>query len=209
VRHLLSVVIAPVLGVVVYVLLAIALVRVSAPGDSWTVDHIVALAAALGAGAAYAVLILPRLSPIGPVLVGLAYLGLTIWAYSDVGGLRKLVPNSIFGGDFYSGVRPALPTTAVLAVPLLLTVVSARRWRRYEQRAAPPPPPAYPPPPPAYAPPPQPMGEPPMAGGYPYSQSGSTVPLTYADPISAPPYGDPPPPPPGYPVMNPDHTRRI
>jgi hypothetical protein len=203
-RHLVSVVLAPILGVAVYVLLGIAIAQGSSPADGWDVDNIIALSAAAGAGVCYAALVLPRWSPLGLVPVGLCYLGATAWLYSDSTSFVDIMPDDIFGSEF-AGVAPAAPITAALAIPLLATVASARRWRRYPHPVPAPMGPAYP------APPPPPPAEPPIQSGYPaYGGSGATVPLTYSDPISAPPYGEPQPPPqPGYPLMNPDRTQHL
>jgi hypothetical protein len=199
VRHVVSVVLAPVLGVVVYILVGIAVARGVDPGGGWSVDHAIAVAAALGAGAAYAAMLLPRWSPVGLILVGLGYLALTGWAYSDTSSFRDIVPSDILGSN-YAGWIPASPLTAALAVPLLATVLSGRRWRRHPHRATQVMRPAYAPPPP---PPPA------DPSGYPaYGSGGTTVPLAYSDPVSVPPYPSPGPPP-NYPLMNPDQTQRL
>jgi len=128
VRHLFSFVVAPVLGVVVYVSLGIALTRLD--GDSgWSGANVVAGAAAVAAGAAYAALLLPRLSPLGPALVGAGYLALTGWLINDPDSFLRAVAD-VFGSRA-TGTAPAEGFTAVLGVPLLATVLSGRRWRRH------------------------------------------------------------------------------
>jgi len=94
-----------------------------------------------------------RLSPVGPVLAGVAYLGLTLWALLSPSGFLSTMPARLFGVDDLLYV-PVGFGTALLAVPLLLTVFSPRRWRRNAQpdsvayQAAP----AYPPAPDSAAP---------------------------------------------------------
>jgi hypothetical protein len=141
VRHLISVLVAPVLGAIVYVLVGIALTRLS-PGSLTSGSNLVALGAAVGAGAAYAALLLPRLSPLGPMLLGLAFLGLTAWLVAEPASFERTIVDVFRFGGRRIAVEPALGVTAVLGVPLLLTAVSPRRWRRHADGVEPAP--AYP-----------------------------------------------------------------
>jgi hypothetical protein len=232
VRHLVSILLAPVLGAVAYILIGIGFAKSFHNG--WSGDTIVAMVATLAAGAAYAVLLLPRWSPVGPALVGLVYLALTVWVASDVQSFLDAVPERVLGVDDAARI-PAARITALLAVPLLATLVSTRRWRRfaYPQPAFTGPPPTYSPPQPAYNNPPPPAGfdQPPaynnppgtygapppdpyaaqQPGGYPnnplgapYSGPPSYSPGSPAAPTypEQPPYGGPPP-------FSPEQTRRL
>jgi hypothetical protein len=225
VRHLVSLVVGLVLALVMYILLGLAVTRLRDASDGWDLDTVIAFLAALGAGAAYTALLLPRWSPLGPAVVGVILLGLTVWLFSDLASFLDTMPSDLFGIE-NGGVAPVGVTTAMLSVPLLATVASARRWRRTPYpapaRTAQPgygPGPAPAPPPPAYGAPPVGVGSP---AGYPGGPSlgapYSGPPAYSSDPVGTPGYdpghgiyGSPPPPPGGYPPepMNPDITRRL
>lgn len=93
---------------------------------------LVGLGALLAAGLLYAILVLARLSPLGPVLVGLIYMGATFWALLAYRSFLDVVPTDL-GNLKGVGEVPAGGVAAVLAVPLLLTLFSPRRWRRRER----------------------------------------------------------------------------
>jgi hypothetical protein len=134
-RHLWSLLLALVLTPLIYVAAGVSAVRLSdARGFGMAAG--VGLAAALVAGGLYAVLVMLRLSPVGPVVAGLTYLGVTIWALVDLSGFQGFLPPDLFG---QKGVlhRPVGMGTALLAGPLLLTVFSASRWRGSVDPAAP------------------------------------------------------------------------
>jgi hypothetical protein len=181
VRHLGSIVLSLLLGVSVYLLTGVALsysARFAA--DEAAPERFAGLLAAVVAGLLYSVLVLARLSPFGPVLVGLLFAGLTAWAWTDAPSFVDTMPATLFG---VSGVTtlPAVPFSALLAVPLLLIIASPRRWRR---RATPPPRPAAAPPgavPPAAV---SPAAVSP--GGSPYAGPSYDTP-----PYNAPSYGGP------------------
>jgi len=71
VRHLVSILLGPVLGFIAYVLFGYAGSKIQLEAG-WTGDNVIGILAMVGAGVAYAVLVVPRLSPLGPALVGLA-----------------------------------------------------------------------------------------------------------------------------------------
>lgn len=216
-RHLVSIVLGAVLGVIVYWLLAVSLSRLNGFQGSWSSESTISVLAAIGAGLAYTALLLPRLSPLGPALAGAVFLILTLWAVSDTPSFIDIMPRDVPGGEG-GGFLPSVPFTTVLAIPLLATLASGRRWRRLAQPAGagayPPPgqagyggpPPGYGDPPPGYGgPPPAPQtgfGPPPTPvnaiPGYP----GSTpIGAPYSGPPSYSPneqYGYPDPAPGGY-----------
>jgi hypothetical protein len=115
--------------------------------------------AALGlAGMLYALLTLPRLSPLGPALTGVGGLGVGLWALADLNLLQAVVRAEAIGLDDRT-VALTAAVAPLLAVPLLLTVFSGGRWRGRGHPAPAPPAygyPGYPPPPPDYGPPPPP-----------------------------------------------------
>jgi hypothetical protein len=132
-RHLGSIVLSLLLGPIIYVLTGIGLVRLAgAPRDWYTADPTpvaLGLAALVGAGILYAILLLVRLSPIGPVLVGLGYLGLTVWGLLRTESLTDLIPERYVGSAHVTG-GPTFGVSLLLAIPLLATIGSPRRWRR-------------------------------------------------------------------------------
>jgi hypothetical protein len=151
VRHLGSLIVAAVFAPSVLILAGRGLRWFT---DAATVERtdevamLFALAALSLAGILYALLTLPRLSPLGPMLAGGAYLGVGLWALADLEHLLATVPGELAGLD-----DAAMTTTAavapLLAAPLLATCFSARRWRGREAEVADAPPgvPAGPPPP--------------------------------------------------------------
>ena len=216
-RHLVSVLLSPVLGLIVYVLLGFAAFKAQLE-SGWNGDNAIAILAMVAAGIAYAVLVVPRLSPIGPALVGLAFLGLGLWIVSDLSSFVSTMPDDVVGLE-NAGFGPGLYLIP-LSIPLLATLVSPNRWMGRPRPAmvgAAAPPPAYGPPPsqPLFdAPPPSYDNQP---GGY-----AGAPPI--GAPYSGPPsYGPPPGSPVGYPdpgqyggsqgypqdPMRPDVTRRI
>jgi hypothetical protein len=222
VRHLISILLGPILGFIVYVLLGYAAFKVQLE-SGWSGDNAVGILAVLAAGVAYALLVVPRLSPLGPALVGVAFLGLGLWIVSDLSSFVSTMPEDLIGlenAGFGAGLY-LLP----LSIPLLATLVSPNRWMGRPRPAAVGAPPG---PPPAYTPPPaeqqfdQPYaGQPAGYGGAPPIGAPYSGPPSYD---SGPPqYGPPPGSPVGYPEqgqyggqqgypqdpMRPDVTRRI
>ncbi|MDT5025322.1 MAG: hypothetical protein QOE61_1748 [Micromonosporaceae bacterium] len=129
-RHLLSLLLALVLAPIVYVCAGFSAAWFAqATTDTDIVKALLGLAAALVAGGLYAVLVMARLSPVGPVLAGLLYLGVGGWAIADPRGFDGTVPGTLLA---VNGVlHAAVPFgTSLLAVPLLATIFSPRRWRR-------------------------------------------------------------------------------
>src|SRR5690348_8342720 len=132
-RHFGSIVLSGLLGAFVYVLSGIGLVKSAQAQRSGLTETYSAasmgLAALAAAGLLYAILVLTRLSPLGPVLLGLGYLGMTAWALFAAGSLHRIVPGTV-AGVRDAAWQPAGALTTLLAVPLLATIVSPRRWRR-------------------------------------------------------------------------------
>jgi hypothetical protein len=132
-RHLGSIVVSLLLGPVIYVLAGIGLMKMPNGQSSLSGTHVAAssigLAAVLGAGLLYAMLVMARLSPLGPLLVGLGYLGATGWVVANRPTFVRAMPVDVLGVRG-AALAPAGALTALLAVPLLATILSARRWRR-------------------------------------------------------------------------------
>ena len=155
-RHVLSLVLGVVLAPLVYVAALISAARLDASiggfGGVALRDALLGLAAAVIAGGLYAVLVMARLSPVGPVVAGLLYLGATVWALFDAGAVSRLLRDAVPSVPDAGALIPSV--TAFLAMPLLATIFSPRRWRRHTNggpggyNAAP----DYPPPPDSAAP---------------------------------------------------------
>jgi hypothetical protein len=192
-RHLGSIVLSLILAPAVYLLAGIGLVE--AVGNASVAGHPDYLKVTLGilaigaAGLLYSLLVLTRLSPTGPVLAGLLYLTVSVWALFSYASLGKLLPDSVLGVHGAADA-PLTGVALILVVPLLLTILSPRRWRRYAQAA-----PAaangagsvgYQPPP-AYNP-----SYPPPAGYQPgYPAPATQSPLDATRPLYPPPMAPP------------------
>ncbi|MFB9239633.1 hypothetical protein ACFFWC_29575 [Plantactinospora siamensis] len=134
-RHVNSVLLSLILAPAVWALAGYGLVAygraANRPDGDLAVDRLVGLGALAAAAILFAALLLPRLSPLGPALAGLAYLGAAAW----VAGYPALTRQSLgrlpleLGGDL---IRPAEGLAVLLGLPLLTTVLSGRRWRRFD-----------------------------------------------------------------------------
>src|SRR5436190_22744034 len=104
-RHLGSIALSLVLAPLIYVLAGLGMVKVdraliSQIGRSGSTDYAslaVGVLALLAAGLLYTLLVLPRLSPLGPVLAGLAFLVVQFWALFALANFVRTVPASVFG----------------------------------------------------------------------------------------------------------------
>ncbi len=131
-RHLVSLVLSIILAPLIYIAAGYSAVKVDAAHAAAGIDWGAAalgVVAGLIAGALYAVLVMARLSPFGPVVAGLIYLGLTLWALLDASGFASVMPDRLLGVDNVL-LAPVGAGTLLLAVPLLFTIFSPRRWRR-------------------------------------------------------------------------------
>jgi hypothetical protein len=216
-RHAGSLLLSLFLALLIWVGTSYGLTEVNKSGaqlrGGFEIEILLGLLALLAAGGLYALLTMARLSPIGPALIGLIFLALASWAVFDTESYFDTMPTDLRDGDF-ALTFPALGYSAMLSVPLLATLLSPRRWRRYAHPAAATPaapapypmpaagmPPGAVPPGGAYAPPyggqptfaatPGYLAPPPAA---PYPGSPEPVPTT-AFPSSAPPSSAPPAPP--------------
>jgi hypothetical protein len=145
-RHLGSFLLAIVLAPIVYLLTGVGL---SAFGQATSrgveerpMATVLSVATLAVAGGVYAVLVMARLSPIGPALAGFMFLATPAWPLLDptsyVNALNtldarfKILGVEILGIDLVgrSGVG------VLLAIPLIATLASPRRWSRYANRPA-------------------------------------------------------------------------
>ncbi|RSM49880.1 hypothetical protein DMB66_44315 [Actinoplanes sp. ATCC 53533] len=83
------------------------------------------------AGAAYAILLFSPISPLGPLLAGLAFTGVGAWARLAPESYAGVWPANVAKGGFDLST-PGYGLAVLLAVPLLGTALSARRWRAFE-----------------------------------------------------------------------------
>jgi hypothetical protein len=137
-RHLGSIVLSVIFAPVIYVLTGYGMVRLEAAQGlqtNWT-DAGIGGGALVVAGALYAILVLARLSPLGPLIAALLYLGIQTWALvTDQAKIMSTLGNSVLG--IHGAAEAPLPggVTLLLAIPLLATIFSPRRWRGKDKLA--------------------------------------------------------------------------
>ncbi|MEU4624222.1 hypothetical protein AB0G04_30130 [Actinoplanes sp. NPDC023801] len=132
-RHLRSIFYALVLAPCIWVLLAVGFTDdLSSRGrDFFAAESISGLLLLLFSGILFSILAAGPVSPAGPVLAGAAYLGVTVWAFNAPEAYAALWAPEVAKEGFDLS-RPGYGLAAVLAIPLLGTALSARRWARYE-----------------------------------------------------------------------------
>lgn len=133
-RHLGSLALAIIFAPLIYILAGIGGVKLTlgmAADTNWTAVGI-GVGALLVAGALYALLTMTRISPLGPILVAVLYFAIELWAVFSFSSLRDLLGDSVFGIRG-AAERPLSGLALMLSVPLVLTIVSPRRWRGKEK----------------------------------------------------------------------------
>src|SRR5262249_14596231 len=125
-RHLGSIVLCFALTPIIYVLIGVGAVKIHGHGFVAPTIGCVALARA---GLLYAILALTRLSPLGPVLAGLVLVGVQGWAVAAPDNFFDTVPSRVLGVSSAGTLPVAAGYPLLLAIPLLVTIVSPRRWR--------------------------------------------------------------------------------
>jgi len=134
-RHLGSIVLSLLVAPLVYALIGVGLMKFPqavVAADRDLPDYratVAALGAPVVAGLLYAVLTLIRLSPLGPLLAGLAFLGVGLWPLLSLDTFHRTMPRDLLGVG-HSGYEPAGGVSLLLAIPLLAAAVT-HRWRRY------------------------------------------------------------------------------
>jgi hypothetical protein len=134
-RHLWSVRLSLLLTPLIYISAGFSAVKFS-QATGLGLEAVLALAGAFVAGGLFAVLVMARLSPVGPIFGAVVYLGVTIWALLDAESFTSVIPADLFGQKDLLHV-PVGFGTALLAAPLLFTVFSPRRWRGTETPGVP------------------------------------------------------------------------
>ncbi|MCU7725374.1 hypothetical protein ODJ79_16735 [Actinoplanes sp. KI2] len=132
-RHIRSILYSLVLAPAAWVLTAVGLTGdLTARGrDGFAVENFTGLLLLLLAGAAYGILVLGPFSPAGPLLAGVVYLALSAWALTAPSAYADIWPPAVVKEGFDLS-RPGYGLAAILAVPLICTALSARRWAKYE-----------------------------------------------------------------------------
>ena len=132
-RHFRSILYALVLAPAVWVLVAVGLTHdLTARGrDGFAVESLTGLVLLLLGGAAYGILVFAPISPLGPVVAGVVFLGVGVWAIESPAGYAGVWPAGVVKEGFDLS-RPGYGLAALLSVPLILTVLSVRRWSGFE-----------------------------------------------------------------------------
>ncbi|MCO8273000.1 hypothetical protein M1L60_20605, partial [Actinoplanes sp. TRM 88003] len=132
-RHFRSILYALVLAPAVWVLAGVGFTHdLTARGrDDFAVESVAGLLMLVLAGAAYAILLFAPISPAGPLVGGLAYLGISAWALAAPAAYAGVWPESV-AKEGFDVSRPGFGLAALLAIPLICTALSARRWAGYE-----------------------------------------------------------------------------
>ncbi|MBN1172900.1 MAG: hypothetical protein JXA67_12060 [Micromonosporaceae bacterium] len=100
----------------------------------WQTDLLLGCALLVAAGVLYAMLLLVRISPLGPCFAGIALTSagvLTLIDLTWVASHRELGPVTLHPSE-PAGIAPVL---VALGVPLILTIFSPSRWRRAKAAA--------------------------------------------------------------------------
>ncbi|OJF10318.1 hypothetical protein [Couchioplanes caeruleus] len=132
-RHLRSILYALVLAPAAWILCGVGFDRdlTGRARDNGAVESFGAVMLLLLAGAAYGILLFAPISPAGPLLAGLTFLGVGIWSRIAPEAYAGVWPAGI-SKDGFDVSTPGYGLVVLLAVPLLATSLSARRWAGYE-----------------------------------------------------------------------------
>jgi hypothetical protein len=141
-RHIVSIVLSMIFAPIIYILTGVGMVKFAENGgtvasgqsNNWT-DVGVAAGSIVVAGALWAVLTMVRMSPLGPLIAGLVLIGAEIWGLQSPADLVKLFGTSVMG---VSGAAeaPLNGPALLMAIPMLATIFSARRWRGKDKLVA-------------------------------------------------------------------------
>ena len=133
VRHLRSILYAFVLAPAVWVLCGVGFDQdlTGRARDDGGIESLTGVLLLLLAGAAYAILLFSPISPLGPLLAGLAFAGVGAWARLTPESYAGVWPANVAKGGFDLST-PGYGLAVLLALPLLGTALSARRWRAFE-----------------------------------------------------------------------------
>ncbi|UQU63944.1 hypothetical protein COUCH_34030 [Couchioplanes caeruleus] len=132
-RHLRSILYALVLAPATWILCGVGFDQdlTGRARDNGGPESLGGLLLLLLAGAAYAILLFAPVSPAGPLVAGLAFLGIGAWARVAPDSYAAIWPAEVTK-DGFNVSTPGYGLALLLAVPLLCTALSARRWAGYE-----------------------------------------------------------------------------
>jgi hypothetical protein len=133
VRHLRSILYALVLAPAVWILCGVGFDQdlTGRARDNGGIESLFGVLLLVLAGAAYAILLFSPISPAGPLLAGLAFLAVGAWARAAPDSYAGVWPATV-ADDGFDVSTPGYGLAVLLAVPLLTTALSARRWRAFE-----------------------------------------------------------------------------
>ncbi|MFC7531390.1 hypothetical protein [Actinoplanes sp. GCM10030250] len=132
-RHVRSIFYALVLAPAIWVLAGVGFTHdLSSRGrELFAAESVSGLLLLIFSGILFAILTFAPVSPAGPVLAGAAFLGITVWAWNSPAAYAALWAPEVAKEGFDLS-RPGYGLAGLLAIPLLGTALSARRWARYE-----------------------------------------------------------------------------
>jgi hypothetical protein len=143
-RHLLSLIAGVVAAPVAWALLAKGQDGAGDTIASWAAEHafdtadlIVPGAYLAGTGILLGLIASLRLSPLGPLVAALGYLGLNAGLFIDPFTVRDAIPTKILGQSIPLRTPLFNGTLLVVGALLLVAVFSAKRWRRWPSAVAP------------------------------------------------------------------------
>ncbi|MGW4946717.1 hypothetical protein ACWEOZ_34600 [Actinoplanes sp. NPDC004185] len=132
-RHLRSILYALVLAPAVWILCGVGFDQdlTGRARDNGGIESLSGVLLLVLAGTAYAILLFSPISPLGPLLAGLTFLGVGAWARIAPASYAGVWPENL-ASDGFNLSTPGYGLAVLLAVPLLGTALSARRWRGFE-----------------------------------------------------------------------------
>jgi hypothetical protein len=132
VRHLRSIIYTLVLAPAVWILCGVGFDQdlTGRARDNGGIESLFGVLLLLLAGTAYAILLFAPISPLGPLLAGLTFVGVGAWARLAPDSYAGMWPANI-ASDGFDVSTPGYGLAVLLAVPLLATTLSARRWRGF------------------------------------------------------------------------------
>ncbi|WP_041840632.1 hypothetical protein [Actinoplanes friuliensis] len=132
-RHLRSIIYALVLAPAVWILCGVGFDQdlTGRARDNGGIESLSGVLLLLLAGAAYSILLFSPISPLGPLLAGLAFVGVGAWARLAPDQYAGIWPPNVVKEGFDVST-PGYGLAVLLAVPMLCTALSARRWKGFE-----------------------------------------------------------------------------
>lgn len=132
-RHLRSILYALILAPAAWILCGVGFDQdlTGRARDNGGLESVGGLLLLLLAGAAYGILLFAPISPSGPLLTGLTFLGIGAWARVSPSSYASVWPADVTK-DGFNVSTPGYGLALLLAVPLVCTALSARRWAGYE-----------------------------------------------------------------------------